>query len=247
MRTARNSIESNSEDAPRPKVTGTAPPRAQTDRAVAARARAAGDAASGDAAPRVRPLRLRIYGWLRWVHIYLSMFSLLAILFFSLTGITLNHPEWAFNDIEKKQELKGQLPPGWKDGQGVKWYVIDGYLRQTNGVHGTIDEKDFTTTDGSVTYKAPGYTADCFFDAKTGKYDLTVTSQGFVAMMNDFHRGNNTSSIWRRLIDVSGIFLTIVALTGLALLYYLKKIRVAALMAMGVGIVLMLVLMKLAA
>ena len=40
---------------------------------------------------RERPLRLRIHSWLRWLHIYISMFTLLVVLFFAVTGITLNH------------------------------------------------------------------------------------------------------------------------------------------------------------
>ena len=32
---------------------------------------------------------------MRWLHIYLSMFGLAAVLFFSVTGITLNHPNAA--------------------------------------------------------------------------------------------------------------------------------------------------------
>jgi hypothetical protein len=47
---------------------------------------------------RVRPLRLRIHSALRWLHIYTSMVSLVAVLFFALTGVTLNHPDWLASD-----------------------------------------------------------------------------------------------------------------------------------------------------
>lgn len=30
----------------------------------------------------------------RWLHIYLSLFCFLVVLFFAVTGITLNHAEW---------------------------------------------------------------------------------------------------------------------------------------------------------
>ena len=36
--------------------------------------------------------------WSRWLHIYTSMFGLAAILFFSVTGLTLNHPDWFFTE-----------------------------------------------------------------------------------------------------------------------------------------------------
>lgn len=174
------------------------------------------------------------------------MFSLLAILFFSLTGITLNHPDWAFTNTETKRVTKGQLPSGWKKGQQVDWLRVVEYLRAKDGVRGAAQDTESDEEEGSVSFKAPGYSADCFFKTQTGSYDLTVTSQGFVGVMNDFHRGSNAGSKWKSLIDVSGILLTIVALTGLGLLYYLKKVRVAAFMAMGVGAAIVWILMKLA-
>ncbi|MCA9104533.1 MAG: PepSY-associated TM helix domain-containing protein, partial [Planctomycetales bacterium] len=30
----------------------------------------------------------------RWVHLYLSMVGFAALFFFSVTGLTLNHPTW---------------------------------------------------------------------------------------------------------------------------------------------------------
>ena len=50
---------------------------------------------------------------MRWLHIYLSMFGLAAVLFFSVTGITLNHPDWAFGQVERRREAKGQVDLKW--------------------------------------------------------------------------------------------------------------------------------------
>ncbi len=173
------------------------------------------------------------------------MFSLLAILFFSLTGITLNHPDWTFANSETKKELKGQLPQGWKSGSKPDLFRIGEYLRAHDGVRGTADKPEVDDEEGTLSYKAPGYNADCVFNVKTGTYDLTVTTQGFIGMMNDFHRGNAAGTGWRWLIDVAGILLSVVAFTGLCLLYYLKKMRVAAFIAMGVGALIVAILMKL--
>lgn len=175
------------------------------------------------------------------------MFSLLAILFFALTGITLNHPDWKFTNTETKRELKGQLPQGWKKGGKVDLFRVGEFLRSHDGVRGSADPPDLRDDDdeGTLSYKAPGYTADCVFNVKTGSYDLTITSQGFIGMMNDFHRGNSASAGWRWVIDFSGALLTVVALTGLSLLVYLKKLRTTALVAMGVGALIVIILMKL--
>lgn len=173
------------------------------------------------------------------------MFSLLAILFFALTGVTLNHPDWAFTNTEKKVETKGKLPSGWHKGKDVDWFVVSEYLRQHDGIRGGVTDKEADESEGSITFKAPGYSADCFFNAQTGTYDLAVTTLGFTGMMNDFHRGKDAGRAWSWVIDISGITLATVAITGLGLLWYLKKIRTAAFLVMGSGALLIWLAMKL--
>src|SRR3954452_3720871 len=60
-----------------------------------------------------RRLNLRLAALMRWTHIYLSMFSMAAILFFGVTGITLNHPTWFFDQAERNTEAQGQLNVRW--------------------------------------------------------------------------------------------------------------------------------------
>ncbi len=61
-----------------------------------------------------RRLRGRIYAVLRWLHVYISMLSFLVILFFAITGVTLNHPEWTFGATETLEEETGALSPAWR-------------------------------------------------------------------------------------------------------------------------------------
>src|SRR5271170_207649 len=60
-----------------------------------------------------RKLNIRFAKLMRWLHIYLSMFGLAAVLFFSVTGITLNHPDWAFGQVERKRDADGQMDRKW--------------------------------------------------------------------------------------------------------------------------------------
>ena len=60
-----------------------------------------------------RTLRIRLVKLMLWLHIYVSMFGLAAVLFFSVTGITLNHPDWFFGKVERKREAEGQLNLKW--------------------------------------------------------------------------------------------------------------------------------------
>jgi hypothetical protein len=75
---------------------------------------------------------------------------------------------------------------------------------------------------------------------------LTTSYQGAVGVLNDLHRGRDAGRAWAWLIDVAGVFLVLLSLTGLGLLIYLKKLRVSALAVMVVGTVLVMLLAALA-
>src|SRR5215210_2520816 len=88
------------------------PPRSS----IVARLRLASTAA-GPSPPRRRPFRrrlaIRFAAVMLWLHIYLSMFGLAAVLFFSVTGLTLNHPDWFFAGAERSVQARGRMDPKW--------------------------------------------------------------------------------------------------------------------------------------
>lgn len=199
-------------------------------------------------APRVRrrrPLRLRVHTVLRWLHIYSSMVSLLVVLFFAATGVTLNHPDWLAG--ERTEEVSGTLPSAWKTAKGIDWLVVAEHLRAAHGVHGTVADRTEDDRQGALTFRAPGYSADCFIDVRTGSYKLTVSYQGAVGVLNDLHRGRDAGRTWAWLIDVAGIFLVFLSLTGLSLLFYLRKVRLKGMLTLAAGAVLVIVLALIAA
>jgi hypothetical protein len=194
-------------------------------------------------ARRRRPLRLRVHSALRWLHIYTSMVSLLVVLFFAATGVTLNHPDWLAG--ERTEDVTGTLPSTWKTAQGIDWLVVAEHLRTANGVHGTVSDRREDDREGSLTFRAAGYSADAFIDVRDGSYRLTTSYQGAVGVLNDLHRGRDAGSAWAWLIDASGIFLVFLSLTGLGLLFYLKKVRIKGLVVMTAGAALVIALAKL--
>lgn len=168
----------------------------------------------------------------------------MTVLFFAATGVTLNHPDWLA--AESTRELTGKLPATWKSAQGIDWLVVAEYLRSTHGVRGAVSDRNADVTQGSLTFKAPGYAADCFIEMADGSYRLTVSDQGAIGVLNDLHRGRDAGRPWAWLIDVSGIFLTFLSVTGLGLLWYLRKVRLSGLVTLVAGSVLLVILAKLA-
>lgn len=199
-----------------------------------------------------RRVGIRFAALMRWLHIYLSMFGLAAVLFFSVTGLTLNHPTWFFGEVERQVQVRGKINVSWlhlanhapsgrgdesDQAQSVARLEIVEHLRATHGVRGALTEFKLDDRECVVLFKGPGYSSDAFIDRQTGEYTLTQSYHGLIAVINDLHKGRDTGPGWSVVIDVSAIVMTVISLTGLILLFYLKRRRVPGLIVVLVGTV----------
>jgi hypothetical protein len=53
--------------------------------------------------------------------------------------------------------------------------------------------------------------------------------------MNDLHKGRDTGRVWSIAIDVSAALLVFISITGLTLLYFVHKYRLAGIVLFGAG------------
>lgn len=189
---------------------------------------------------RARSRNAAVQRWSRTLHVYASMICLLVVLFFSATGLTLNHPTWSVFGGPTRSTATGTLPAGFMAGGQVDWLVVADHLRDTNGVKGAVSDRRSDDQGGSISFRGPGYAADAFFTT-TGTYQLTVEGQGLLGVMNDLHKGRDTNGGWKWLIDASAVFLIVISLTGIVLQLVLRKRRRSAFLTAGVGAVLFLV------
>jgi len=172
----------------------------------------------------------------RWLHLYLSMVSFGVVLFFAVTGLTLNHAEWFAGQV-KETRYSGTMPMEWVEGAQPDQLKIVKKLRTAHGIHGAVS--DFRVDDDQieVSFKGPGYATDTFIDRHKGSYDLTETRNGFVAVLNDLHKGRDAGKGWAWVIDASAVLLTLVSLTGLLLLFFVYKRRTSGLILAAAGAV----------
>jgi uncharacterized protein len=165
----------------------------------------------------------------RWLHLYLSVMSFALVLFFAVTGLTLNHADW-FDDASKANEFTGHLNPAWVKGTDtitVDKLAIVEHLRSAHRIRGAVGDVRIDDRQVSISFRGPGYTADAFVDRPAGTYQLTETSMGLVAVLNDLHKGRDTGRGWAWVIDIAAVFMTLVSVTGLLLLLVLKKRRIS--------------------
>ena len=104
----------------------------------------------------------KIAAFSRWLHIYLSMLSFVVVLFFSVTGLTLNHANW-FEGKEVEQKYAGSIPIAWvnvADTAQIKKLEIVELLRKNYGVKGYVSDFLIQDDQCSISFKGPGYSAD---------------------------------------------------------------------------------------
>lgn len=164
----------------------------------------------------------------RWLHIYLSMASFGILFFFAITGFTLNHADW-FSKQQRTTQFRGIINPKLLEKDVAKLEIVE-LLRNTRGIHGAVNDFRVEDADCSISFKGPGYAADVFIDRATGRYELTETRLGLVAVLNDLHKGRDAGKGWAVIIDISAVLMTAVSLTGLLLILFLQKKRFSGLL-----------------
>ncbi|MEM9942799.1 MAG: PepSY-associated TM helix domain-containing protein, partial [Planctomycetota bacterium] len=177
----------------------------------------------------------------RWFHIYVSMVCFGTMIFFSLTGITLNHPTWFGASDFQIEDKSGQLPTELL-AEPVDKLAVAEKLRADYRLKGAVKEFEIDEFELMVVFKGPGYAADIFIDRESGRLDLSESKAGFVAIMNDLHKGRDTGAKWSWVIDLSAAFVLLAGFSGFGLLFYVKRRRASGLWASFWGTVVLVLI-----
>ncbi|PCJ40165.1 MAG: hypothetical protein COA71_11695 [SAR86 cluster bacterium] len=161
-----------------------------------------------------------LVNWSRTVHVYLSIALLVVLVFFSITGITLNHAESMTAEPQTEVITLDSLPTLPLDDNGM---ITDSpelaaYVRDEFGIR--LEFADLTIEEPFITieYDGPGLQALVEIDQDLGEVYAETTNYGLVAVFNDLHKGRYTHIVWNALIDISAIILIIFSLAGFVLL-----------------------------
>lgn len=181
--------------------------------------------------------RRRLATLARWLHVYLSMVAFAILLFFAITGVTLNHVDW-FDQTGHPATSRGSLDTAWLKGPGEtgvdKLQVVE-RLRSAHGIKGAVAEFTVDDEQCQISFRGPGYTGDATVRRATGDYELTETRMGLIAVLNDLHKGRDSGRAWSWVIDLSGVLLALVSLSGFALIFFIRRRRVGGLVVAILG------------
>lgn len=188
--------------------------------------------------------RRDFYRHSRYVHGWLSAFAFLTLLFFSVTGLLLNHPEW-FEPAKTEQTTQLILPESVlksiKQQENPSDTILN-YVRQQQNVVGRYQSSEVMDNEVMIRLESPAGETDIWVMADTGETEITQKPASTVSMLNDLHRGKNSGLAWSWLIDISAIIVIALSLVGYILFLSIKTRLVTHLVLTAASLALIILL-----
>ncbi|OTG67762.1 hypothetical protein B9T25_07130 [Acinetobacter sp. ANC 4470] len=188
--------------------------------------------------------RRDFYRHSRYVHGWLSAFAFLTLLFFSVTGLLLNHPEW-FEPAKTEKTTQLILPESVlksiKQQENPSDTILS-YVRQQQNVVGRYQSSEVMDNEVMIRLESPAGATDIWVMADTGETEITQKPASTVSMLNDLHRGKNSGLAWSWLIDISAIIFIALSLVGYILFLSIKTRLVTHLVLSAISLALIILL-----
>lgn len=170
--------------------------------------------------------------------------SLVGMLLFAITGITLNHA----GQIEAEPKVvsrKATLPPdllavlakGPEEGKRPLPVQLESFLDEAVGADVAGREGEWSADEVYVALARPGGDAWVSIDRETGAVEHEKTTRGAISLLNDLHKGRNTGTAWSWFIDIFAVACVIFTVTGLILLQFHARARPLTWPLVGLGLV----------
>ena len=165
-------------------------------------------------------INLKLVSWSRTIHIYLSIALFVILVFFSITGITLNHVDVFTTEAEITSITVNSIPEFPLDPSGLisNSPELASFVENEFGVN---LEKASLSHDGNllfIDFRGPGATAFIEIDQDQKTAFGEKSDYGLIAMLNDLHKARDTDALWKWLLDISSILLVLFSIAGFILL-----------------------------
>lgn len=185
----------------------------------------------------------------RW-HWISSALSLVGMLLFAVTGFTLNHAG-AIEASPRVTHHEASLPPALMDELARDASAADAaalplpvrdWLREQWQVSVGGEPAQWSPDEVYLSLPRPGGDAWLAIDLEAGTLEYERTDRGWIAWLNDLHKGRNAGPWWSWFIDVFALACVIFCFTGLLLLKLHAKKRPTTWPLVGLGVVVPLLL-----
>jgi uncharacterized protein len=190
--------------------------------------------------------------WLKTMHQWhwiSSAVCLLGMLLFAFTGITLNHsaeldsaPQIMNREAALPEHLRASLAE-----LGVQ-YEQDGvtpslpvavadWVTATFSVDITNAGKEWSERELYLSMQQPGGDAWMSIKLRSGAVTYQMTKRGWIAYLNDLHKGRYTGTVWAWFMDLFSVACILFSLTGLVILKMHAGNRPSTWPLVGLGVI----------
>jgi hypothetical protein len=166
-----------------------------------------------------------LYRICRMLHAYISAAAFLMLILFSVTGILLNHPEWEWTSATEQSSTTVQLTPA--EVAAVRaapepGRALAAAVGAKTPLLGGFESGDLYDDQASARLAGPKGASDLTGDLATGAVEVSRRRTGFVTLMSELHRGRGSGGVWRAIIDISAVAITLLSMIGYVLFFSLR-------------------------
>lgn len=182
-------------------------------------------------------------GTLRQWHWISSALCLAGMLLFAITGITLNHAaqiEATPRVITHQAQLPATLQATLQDQIPTRGLplALRQWLEAELSIRLDGREAEWSDAELYIGLPRPGGDAWLSLDIESGALEYESTDRGWIAYLNDLHKGRNTGTAWSWFIDGFAVLCVVFSLSGLLLLQRYAGNRPSTWPLVGLGLVL---------
>lgn len=165
-----------------------------------------------------------------------------AMLLFTITGITLNHaaqisatPVVKKNSVTLPANLKVDLQKVAANAKQPLPAALATWLQTQFPEKNLTGIAEWSEAEVYLSLPRPGGDGWINIDRETGEASWERTDRGWIAYLNDLHKGRHTGWVWQAFIDVIAVAFLIFTATGLILLQIHSAKRRATWPAIALG------------
>jgi uncharacterized protein len=185
--------------------------------------------------------------WLRQMrqwHWISAAVCLVGTLLFAFTGITLNHagqiagsPQTSTRTAALPAKLVGALKAEPNADDAPLPAPVRQWLERELDVSLSGRPGEWSSDEVYVALARPGGDAWLSVDRVTGDVEYEKTTRGWIALLNDLHKGRNTGPVWSWFLDIFAGAMLLFSITGLVLLQLYAKSRRITWPLVGAGLI----------
>jgi len=182
------------------------------------------------------------FRYCRLLHGWLSAFAFIALCFFSLTGLLLNHPEWlsgSTREVDKhnfslsESELEQLRATDKLSPMLIEFANRRVALKGSTGK----DDVDADVVGDEVFLRTQGVRGESFLRAnlRSGAIEVTVETAPTLSVLNELHRAERAGNGWRLAVDVIAIVLVAMSLVGYIIFLSMRGARLRTAVGLTLG------------